>query len=109
MEQSDACKQLTMRSFAIIMACILENVDILQQITNHPSNTMKDRASEVLMKLLNSNESIDSQLNDIETLREKFNTYWKFIRDSPISIPVGVVGSTTRYDAWTDSKIYAQW
>ncbi|KAJ3326366.1 hypothetical protein HDU76_012986 [Blyttiomyces sp. JEL0837] len=47
-EQTNAAKNLPLRCFGIIMACIVQDKDILESIVRHPSETMKIRAKKSL-------------------------------------------------------------
>lgn len=96
-----------------MMACIVGDQDILQDIVDHPSTTLKTRAKDALAKLKApvKEEATTSASTETETESPAvlFNKYWESIKQAPVSVPSGSTNIETRNTVWAKfERAYAK-
>eukprot|EP01127_Copromyxa_protea_P013516 TRINITY_DN3659_c0_g1_i3.p2 TRINITY_DN3659_c0_g1~~TRINITY_DN3659_c0_g1_i3.p2 ORF type:complete len:240 (-),score=39.06 TRINITY_DN3659_c0_g1_i3:1824-2504(-) len=97
--QTNACNKLPLRSLAITMASMMSDVELLEEIVAHPSQTLKSRARDALAKL--KGEEKPQQAPEVPIPdSEIFENYWSSIKQAPVALPSGSVGIDTRNDIW---------
>ncbi|KAJ3017396.1 UNVERIFIED_CONTAM: hypothetical protein HDU68_011703 [Siphonaria sp. JEL0065] len=96
--QTNACKNLLTRTIGISMACAIKDEELLREISNHPSETMKSRAKQSLNALIAARNPAPVVLRD--PLAE-FNNYFDAVSAAPLKVPPGSTVKT-RNQLWED-------